>query len=122
MYCHLGAFCGLIGIPFGNVFGPLVIWLIKKDEMPVVDAHGKESLNFQITVSIAIGVLFLAALIFALLSMIPLVGCLFMVLVVVMMLAITALVVVDVVFVIQATIAANRGELMLYPYTWRVIQ
>ena len=53
MYCHLAALAGFV-VPFGNVLGPLVVWLIKKDTMPLVDQHGKEALNFQITVSIAI--------------------------------------------------------------------
>jgi uncharacterized Tic20 family protein len=52
MACHLAALSGFI-IPFGNIIGPLIIWLIKKDTMPLVDQHGKESLNFQITVTIA---------------------------------------------------------------------
>jgi uncharacterized Tic20 family protein len=52
MACHLIALCGFV-IPFGNVLGPLVLWLIKKDSMPLVDRHGKEALNFQITVLIA---------------------------------------------------------------------
>jgi len=33
--------------------GPLIIWLIKKDESPFVDDQGKEALNFQITIAIA---------------------------------------------------------------------
>lgn len=52
MICHLSALAGFV-IPFGNVIGPLVVWLMKKDTMPLVDQHGKESLNFQITVTIA---------------------------------------------------------------------
>ena len=52
MICHLAALAGFI-IPFGNLLGPLIVWLIKRAEMPLVDVHGKESLNFQITVSIA---------------------------------------------------------------------
>lgn|SRR6187549_861904 len=52
MICHLSALAGFI-VPFGNVIGPLVVWLMKKDTMPLVDLHGKEALNFQITVAIA---------------------------------------------------------------------
>ena len=51
MLCHLLAFVGII-IPFGSILGPLVIWLIKKDESAYVDAQGKESLNFQISMAI----------------------------------------------------------------------
>ena len=58
MVCHLSALAGFL-IPFGNIFGPLIVWLIKRAEMPMVDRHGKEALNFQITVSIAMVVCFL---------------------------------------------------------------
>lgn len=53
MICHLSALSGFL-IPFGNILGPLLVWLIKRAEMPLVDIHGKEALNFQITVSIAL--------------------------------------------------------------------
>jgi len=53
MGCHLAALCGFVGIPFGNLLGPLVVWLLKRSDMPMVDRHGKEALNFQITVVIA---------------------------------------------------------------------
>ncbi len=52
MLCHLLALAGFIGIPFGNILGPLVIWLIKKDMYPFVDDQGKESINFQISLTI----------------------------------------------------------------------
>lgn len=52
MIAHLAALSGFV-IPLGNILGPLVVWLIKKDTMPLVDKHGKEALNFQITVTIA---------------------------------------------------------------------
>jgi hypothetical protein len=53
MACHLSALAGFL-IPFGNMVGPLIVWLLKRAEMPQVDIHGKEALNFQITVSIAL--------------------------------------------------------------------
>lgn len=58
MFCHLSALAGFL-IPFGNILGPLIIWLIKRAEMPLVEQHGKEAINFQITVSIAVVVCFL---------------------------------------------------------------
>jgi len=53
MLCHLSALSGLI-IPFGNILGPLLIWQIKKQEFPSLEAHGKAAMNFQLTVLIAI--------------------------------------------------------------------
>jgi len=44
MLCHL---TGLVGF-----IGPLVVWLIKKEESPFVDEQGKEALNFQLTMLI----------------------------------------------------------------------
>jgi uncharacterized Tic20 family protein len=52
MLAHLSCLAGFI-IPFGHVLGPLIIWLIKKNEIPFVNDQGKEALNFQITVAIA---------------------------------------------------------------------
>src|SRR3990167_9418358 len=52
MICHLSAVAGF-ALPFGNLLGPLIVWLIKRSEMPMVEFHGKEALNFQITVTIA---------------------------------------------------------------------
>ncbi|WP_337102437.1 DUF4870 domain-containing protein [Paenibacillus sp. YIM B09110] len=51
MLAHVIAFAGFI-IPLGNIIGPLIIWLIKKDQSHYVDFHGKESLNFQISIMI----------------------------------------------------------------------
>ncbi|MFH1496522.1 MAG: DUF4870 domain-containing protein [Verrucomicrobiota bacterium] len=51
--CHVCALAGGV-VPFGNIIGPIVIWQVKKDELPEVVAHAKEVLNFQITVMIAL--------------------------------------------------------------------
>ncbi|WP_127530932.1 DUF4870 domain-containing protein [Paenibacillus kobensis] len=75
MLCHLTAFAGLF-IPLGSILGPLIIWLIKRDQSSYVDAQGKESLNFQISyaiyfiissilISIIIGILMVIALLIA---------------------------------------------------------
>lgn len=47
----LAMLCHLLGI-LTSFIGPLIIWLIKKDESPFVDDQGKEALNFQITLFI----------------------------------------------------------------------
>ena len=51
MLCHLLALAGYV-VPFGNILGPLIIWQMKKDQYPFADDQGKESVNFQISVSI----------------------------------------------------------------------
>lgn len=50
--CHLSAFCMFIGIPFGNILGPLVVWLIKRNEYDFVNDQGKAALNFQTSMTL----------------------------------------------------------------------
>ena len=72
MLAHLSAFAGFI-VPLGSVIGPLVVWLVKRDQSAFVADQGKEALNFNISVLLAfavcgvlvfifIGILLLAAL------------------------------------------------------------
>ena len=58
MASHLAALAVFTSIPFGNVLGPLAVYLIQKDLDPFVEEQGKESINFQITVTI-IGIIVL---------------------------------------------------------------
>ena len=104
MFCHLSALSGFI-IPFGSVIGPLIIWLMKRAEMPMVEVHGKEVLNFQITVMIAAIVSF--ALMFVLIGFV-LIG----------VVAIGALV-----LTIMAAIKVSNGDYSYrYPFTLRLIK
>ncbi len=103
MLCHLGAFAGYI-IPFGHVIAPLVILLIKKDESFLVEDQGKESLNFQISMTIYFLVATLLTLIF--IGFILLIG----------------LVIFDMIVVIIATVKANSGERYRYPLSIRFIK
>ena len=103
MFAHLSALIGFI-IPLGSIIGPLVIWQMKKAEMPFVDDQGKEALNFQITALIAIVVCFV--LMFVLIGM--------------LLLPIVALAVL--ILTIIAGIKANNGEAYRYPMTLRLIK
>ena len=103
MFCHLIAFSGYL-IPFGSVLGPLIIWLIKKDEMPFVDDQGKESLNFQLTMLIAVIISAILMLVF--------IG----------FLLLGVLIIFQIVVVIVASIKANDGIKYRYPYTIRFIK
>ncbi len=51
MLCHLSALALLL-FSWGGIIGPLIVWLIKRNESSVIDENGKESLNFQITIGI----------------------------------------------------------------------
>jgi len=103
LFAHLSALIGFL-IPFGNVLGPLVIWQIKKAEMPFVDDQGKEALNFQITVLIAVIACLLLSVILIGFLLLPIVG-------------IAALV-----LTIMGGIKANNGETYRYPFTLRLVK
>ncbi len=105
MLCHLIALAGFL-IPFvGNIVGPLVVWLVKKEESEFIDENGKEAVNFQISLSIYS----LAA------SATFLLFCLGVVLV-------PAIVIAGVILVIVAAIKASDGKEVRYPLTIRFIK
>jgi len=101
--CHAVALVGLLGNGIGFLLGPLIVWLIKKEDHPFIDEQGKEALNFQIT-------MFLAGAVSALLILV-LIGFLMLFAVAVMM----------VVFPIIAAVRANNGEHYRYPFTFRFV-
>lgn len=102
MFCHLSALAGFI-IPFGNIIGPLIIWLVKRDEFPFVNDQGKESLNFQISILIYVAVSAVLALL--------LIGFLLM----------AAVGLFCLIMVIMASIKANEGVTYRYPLCIRFI-
>ncbi|HUA69200.1 MAG TPA: DUF4870 domain-containing protein [Candidatus Saccharimonadales bacterium] len=110
MLCHLSALAGFI-IPLGNLLGPLLVWQIKKNEFPSVNAHGKASLNFQITVIIAL----IAGIIIATILSFFCVGFLLFPIVVLIGLA-------GLIFAIIAGIKANNGEDYKYPFSLELIR
>ncbi|MCL4692826.1 MAG: DUF4870 domain-containing protein [Candidatus Hydrogenedentes bacterium] len=103
MATHLSTLCAYVGVPFGNIIAPLIIWMIKKDEFPFVDDQGKEALNFQISLTIY-GIIS-AILCFILIGFVLLL----------------ALFIMHLVFAILAAVAANQGEYYRYPLTMRFI-
>src|SRR5687767_8768963 len=52
MLSHLSALLVFTAIPFANILGPLVVWLVKREQFPLVEDQGKEALNFQISMTI----------------------------------------------------------------------
>jgi uncharacterized protein len=51
-FCHLSGFAVFVLPPFGHVIAPLILWLLKRHDSLFIDEHGKEALNFQISVTI----------------------------------------------------------------------
>jgi len=84
---------------------PIVMWQVKKDTSPFLDDHGREAVNFQISLIvlsillIPIGILTCSAGFFLYIPLYAL----------------------AVVGMIQAAMAANRGEFYRYPMTFRFI-
>lgn len=103
MFAHLSALAGFI-IPFGNVIGPLVVWSIYKDKSSYVDYHGKESINFQITITIAY--------VISIFLIILLIG--------IFMLAVLGIA--SLVLTIIAGIKANNGEMYQYPFSLKLVK
>ena len=89
---------GLIGF-----LGPLIVWLIKKDESAFVEGEARESLNFQITVTLAA------------------IPCAILILLCIGVFLLMALWVASVVFIIMGAIKANEGIPYRYPVSLRLI-
>jgi uncharacterized protein len=106
MLCHLG---GLV--PCIPCLCKLLIWQIKKNEIPSVNVHGKMALNFQITALIVwiAGMIASVVLSFIHLGMLmsllfPLIGLAYLILVII------------------AGIKANNGEDYKYPFSFQLIK
>ena len=102
--CHASALIGFLVPGAGHILAPLIVWLVKRGDSTEVDEHGKESLNFQITMllySIVAGILCLVLIGFALLAILHLL---------------------NVVLVIVASLRASEGKLYRYPFTIRLIK
>jgi uncharacterized Tic20 family protein len=102
--CHASALAGCFLPAVAHIIGPLIIWLLKKDQ-------GKESLNFQISMLIytaLLGVVFFI-LMWVLIGflLLPLFGVLYLL---------------DIVLVIVASIKASEGKMYRYPLTIRLIK
>ncbi len=102
--CHASALLGVFIYFPGHVIPPLIVWLCTRNDAPELDAHGKEALNFQISMLIYNAV----AAVFCLI----LIGFVFL----------AVLWVLNAVFVIIAAIQASDGKFYRYPMTIRFIQ
>ncbi|MBL7754480.1 MAG: DUF4870 domain-containing protein [Chitinophagaceae bacterium] len=87
-----------------SFLGPMVIYLMKKDESPYVADHARESLNFQITMLIGYVIsMFLKILLIG--FVLPWV-----------------LSVINLVLIIVAVLKASENKLYRYPINWRIVQ
>ncbi len=104
MACHLMALAGLIIPGIGFILGPLVMWLIKKDEDPFIDDQGQEAVNFQITIFLALVVASLLCFIVIGFFIVPIIA------------------IGNIVLVIIGSMKANEGVKYRYPFAIRFLK
>ncbi len=104
MICHIIALVGLLGNGIGFVLGPLIVWMIKKEDHPFVDEQGKEALNFQITM------------------MLIMIACGFLAFFLIGLFLLPFALLMAIVFPIIGAIKANDGEHYRYPFAIRLIK
>jgi uncharacterized Tic20 family protein len=104
MFCHLGGLVGNVLMGFGHVVVPLVLWLIKREQMPFVNQEGREAVNFQLSITL-----------YALISGVASFFCIgfFMLL---------AVGIFDLIVVVLACIESSKGNAYKYPLCIRFIQ
>ncbi|MDO5708145.1 MAG: DUF4870 domain-containing protein [Andreesenia angusta] len=89
---------------FFPIIAPLIIWLIKKDESPFLDYHGKEYFNFLLSVIIYSIISVVLIIFFVGIFLIYIVG------------------IYSLIATIVAAIKAYNGEYYRIPFTIRIIQ
>lgn len=102
MLLHLSLLANAIA-PLAGVIAPIIIWQVKKDELPGIDAHGKMAMNFIIT-------MFIYTVIAGIL-----------VFVVIGVFLLMALALIGIVLPIIAAIKANEGEVWEYPLVFKFL-
>lgn len=100
---NMAMLCHLLAI-FTGFLGPLIIWLIKKEDSKFVDDQGKEALNFQLTVLIA---MIVSSLLFVIC-----IGPFVM----------AGVCIANLVFCIMAAVKTSKGEAYRYPVNVRFIK
>lgn len=110
MWCHLSALSGYL-VPMGNILGPLLIWQLKKEQIPSLDEHGREAVNFQLSLLIYLAAGAIAAFVGSFFC----VGFL-------LFPALGAVAIAGVIFTIIAGVKANEGTFYRYPANLRLIQ
>ncbi len=114
---HIGALVlGTLSAAVLGFLAPLLVWLLKREEHGFIDHHGKEALNFQLTVILAVvvgAVLAIPAMLFGVVTL----GIGFII-VAIVLLGATA---VWFIFPIIGAVKASNGEGWRYPLTIRFV-
>ena len=137
-FIHLSTFSRFI-IPFGNIVGPIILWIANKDKSEFVDTHGKQVINFQFSIllyAIIIGLFCIPFFAFSLFSHIDFLDFrafegihinindpspLFYIGGGLGLLAVFGFII-EIIFIIKASIKAKDGENYNYPFTIKFIK
>jgi uncharacterized protein len=96
MFLHLSLLGGFV-VPLGGLIAPIIIWQIKKDELPGIEEHWKIVANWLISYVIYFAVCLILCFVFVGFFLLPILGIL------------------GIVFPILGGIKANNGEVWKYP-------
>jgi len=102
MLMHLSRFAGAV-FPFAGIVMPIVMWATHKDQNEVIDAHGKNILNWIIS-SVIYGII-----------------CAILIFIVVGIIGLIALGICSLVFTIIGAVRANNGIIYEYPLAIRFL-
>jgi len=128
---HLSALSSYIGVPFGSILGPLITWLIWRNESSFVDENGKEALNFNLSLMLYQIVAVILIFIFSIGSIVglastpepeilPLILALPAFWLFIGFISLVSII--RLVLVIIAAVKASNGEIFRYPLTIRIIK
>ena len=89
---------------FTGFIGPLIIWLIKKDSSAFINDQGKEVLNFQITIFLALIACGILSVVVIGLLLLPIVG------------------LCSLIFTVLGAVAVSKGQPYRFPFAIRLLK
>ncbi len=101
--CHLSAYAGLV-VPFGGLVAPIVIWAVGRERHPMIERHGREVVNFRISLYLYYFVALILCLVLIGFVILPF------------------LVLADLILPALGAIKASNGQDMHYPLTIRFLK
>ena len=137
-FIHLSTFSRFI-FPFGNIIAPIVLWLANKDKSEFIDTHGKQAINFQFSIllyALIIGTLCIPFFAFSLFNHLDILDFhffesihininkpspLFYIGGSIGILAVVGFIL-EIIFIINASLKARDGERYNYPFTINFIK
>ena len=86
-----------------NIIIPFIIWMVYRDQYPLVDAEGREAINWQISFTLY------------------LIGSAILVLIAIGLFLMLGLLIINLIVTIQAALAVRQGRQASYPFTLRFL-